>query len=49
MGDSSVARFWVKYISKTTAYGVKCHQAYWYVRCAEAYMKSAKGVRLSVY
>jgi len=39
MDDSSVARFWDKYISKTTAYGVKRHQAYWYVRCAEAYIK----------
>ena len=47
MDDSSVARFWDKYISKTTAYGVKRHQAYWYVRHAEAYIKSVNGVRLS--
>ena len=49
MDDSSVARFWDKYISKTTAYGVKRQQAYCYVRCAEAYIKQAKGVRFSVY
>jgi len=49
MDDPSVARFWDKYISKTTAYGVKRHQAYWYVRHAEAYIKSAKGVRLSAH
>jgi len=46
MDDSSVARFWDKYISKTTAYGVRRHQAYWYVRHAEAYIKSVNGVRL---
>ena len=49
MDDLSVARFWDKYISKTTAYGVKRHRAYWYVRHAETYIKSVHGVRLSAH
>lgn len=49
MNDPSIARFWDKYILKTKSYDIKRHQAYWYVRHAEAYIKAAKGVRLSAH
>jgi hypothetical protein len=49
MNDPSIARFWDKYILKTKSYGINRHQAYWYVRHAEAYIKAAKGVRLSAH
>lgn len=47
MVDSSIAHFWDKYILKTKIYGIKQHKSYWYVRHAEAYIKSFNGVRLS--
>jgi integron integrase len=40
MSDSSVSRFWDKYISKTMSYGVKQSSVRWYVRDAEAYIKA---------
>lgn len=47
MTDSSIAHFWDKFILKSKDYGVQSHKAYWYVRHAEAYIKSSAGLRLS--
>lgn len=47
MSDSSIAHFWDKFILKSKDYGVQSHKAYWYVRHAEAYIKSSGGLRLS--
>jgi len=47
MADSSISHFWDKFILKSKDYGVRSHKAYWYVRHAEAYIKSSAGLRLS--
>lgn len=47
MPDSSISRFWDKYIQKTIAYNLKPGVARWYVRHAEAYIKAHKGIKLA--
>jgi len=42
MHDQSVSRFWEKFIHKTKSYDIKPDVARWYVRHAEAYIKSHK-------
>lgn len=46
MADSSVSRFWDKYISKTKAYKLKPGVARWYVKHAEAYIKYHSDLKL---
>jgi len=47
MTDQSVSRFWDNFIYKTKRYGVKPDSARWYVRHAEAYIKTKPDVRLA--
>ena len=49
MIDQSVSRFWDKFISKTKSYGIKHDSARWYVRHAEAYIKTHSERRLSTH
>ena len=49
MTDSSVSRFWDKYISKTKIYNLKPGVDRWYVRHAEAYIKFHKNLKLNLH
>jgi len=45
--DSSVSRFWDKYIEKTKCYKLKPGVDRWYVKHAEAYIKYHQGIKLA--
>ncbi len=44
--EQSIARFWDKYIEKSTKYGVKRHVARWYVIRVESYIRYYSDTRL---
>jgi len=43
---NSIAHFWVIYIEKSRAYGLKEHVIRWYVIRAEAYIKAHRDIKL---
>jgi len=47
MTEQSVSQFWDNFISKTTGYNIKHAAAKWYVKHAEAYIKTDKSKRLA--
>lgn len=49
MVDSSISRFWDKYISKTRTYNIGVGEDRWYVKHAEAYIKYHKNIKLSLH
>lgn len=49
MIDSSVSRFWDKFISKTKRYNLKPGVDRWYVRHAESYIKFHKDLKLNLH
>lgn len=49
MIDSSVSRFWDKFISKTKKYKLKAGVERWYVRHAESYIRFHKDLKLNLH
>lgn len=47
--DTSIARFWDKYIEKSIQYGVKRHVARWYVIRVEGYIRHYADIRLKYH